>query len=68
LFNIQWIEKFGLLFQISICSYYAGHYQEALEACDLLLTMEDIPESWRERTVGNREFPLTKLQTLLSQK
>jgi len=68
LFNIQWIETFGLLFQISICSYYAGHYQEALEACDRLLTMDDLPESWHERTVGNREFPLTKLQTLLSQK
>lgn len=62
LFNVDWIEAYGLLFQKSICAYYVGQYKEALEACDLLLTIPNLPASWRERTEENRLFPLEKLK------
>jgi len=62
LFNMDWIESYGLLFQLSICSYYVGHYEEALKACDQLLKIKDLPENWRTQAEANRAFPLAKLQ------
>jgi glycosyltransferase involved in cell wall biosynthesis len=62
LFNEDWIAEYGLLFQLSICSYYLGHYQESLDACDALLAMPEIPTWIREQTEVNREFPLSKLK------
>jgi glycosyltransferase involved in cell wall biosynthesis len=61
LFNEDWIEEYGLLFQFSICSYYEGHYQESLDACNKLLAIKDLPESIRKRTESNLTFPLAKL-------
>lgn len=62
LFNEDWISQYGLLFQLSVCSYYVGHYQESLDACDRLLALEDLPESWMKQARINRTFPLEKLQ------
>ena len=62
LFNEDWIEDYGLLFQLSICSYYVGHYQESLDACDKLLAMKDLPEGWRKLTESNRVFAMEKLK------
>jgi glycosyltransferase involved in cell wall biosynthesis len=61
LFNQDWIEKYGLLFQLSISSYYVGKYQESLNACDKLLAMRDLPEFFRKKTEENRPFPLMKI-------
>ncbi len=61
LFNEDWIEDYGLLFQLSLCSYYVGQYQECLDACNKLLTIKDLPESWHKQVDANRKFPLTKL-------
>ncbi len=62
LFNVDWIEDYGLLFQFSICSYYANHYEESLDACNKLLTNADLPDSWRLLTETNRTFPIEKLR------
>jgi len=62
LFNMDWIEEYGLLFQQSICSYFLGRYQESLDTCDQLLAIKDMPDSWREQAKINRSFPLEKLQ------
>jgi glycosyltransferase involved in cell wall biosynthesis len=61
LFNEDWIENYGFLFQLSICAYYTGHYKEALDCCDKLLAIKDLPEGWRKQTEQNRNFPLAKL-------
>ncbi|HSX37387.1 MAG TPA: glycosyltransferase [Chlamydiales bacterium] len=63
LFNMDWIDQYGLLFQLSICSYYANHYEESLRYCNQLLKLKTLPEWWRKQTIQNREFPLLKLQT-----
>jgi glycosyltransferase involved in cell wall biosynthesis len=62
LFNMAWIETYGLAFQLSICAYYLGHYEESIQLCDQLLQTESLPASWREQTLINREFPALKLQ------
>ena len=61
LFNEDWIENYGLLFQLSVCAYYIGHYQESLEDCDKLLANQELTKEMREQVEKNREFPLAKL-------
>lgn len=63
--NLKWIETYGLLFQLSICSYYVGAYQESLDACNQLLKIKNMPDEWKEITVKNRSFPLQKLKVKL---
>ena len=67
LFNMDWMEEYGLLFQLSICSYFVGNYQESLDACDKLLTIKNMPEAWLMQTQINRSFPLAKINTQLLQ-
>ncbi|HSX14039.1 MAG TPA: glycosyltransferase [Chlamydiales bacterium] len=62
LFNLDWIGDYGLTFLRSICSYYVGNYQESLDACEELLNNPRLPESWREQTLKNKQFPLDKLK------
>jgi glycosyltransferase involved in cell wall biosynthesis len=62
LFNLDWIAQYGLLFQLSICSYYLGHYEESVKACTDLLRCETLPPEWREQTAKNLVFPLEKLK------
>ena len=62
LFNMDWINDYGLLFQKSICTYYLGKYQESIDACDQLLKNPHLPESWHQLTLENRKFPVAKLQ------
>ncbi len=61
LFNMDWIDEYGLLFQLSIASYYLGHYEESLQSSDLLLTIKDLPDNWRTHVEKNRSYPLAKL-------
>ncbi|HEY2809979.1 MAG TPA: glycosyltransferase [Rhabdochlamydiaceae bacterium] len=65
LFNIEWMQHYGILFQFSICSYYVGQCQESLKACDALLSLENLPAAWRERAQANRAYPLSKLENNL---
>lgn len=62
LFNEDWIENYGIDFQMSICAYYVGQYEEALNACDRLLERNDLPESWKATAAKNRAFPIAKLE------
>ncbi len=61
LFNEDWIEEYGLLFQLSICAYYTNHYQESLDVCNTLLSIPHLPEEWRKQVENNRAFPIAKL-------
>jgi glycosyltransferase involved in cell wall biosynthesis len=64
LFNMDWIEDYGLTFQKSICTFYLDQYREAIDACDELLANPNLPEAWRELTVENKKFPVAKLKEL----
>lgn len=61
LFNLDWMDRYGLLFQLSICGYYVGEYRKAIDACDTLLSTKDIPHNIRSQTEKNRLFSLNKL-------
>lgn len=62
LFTQDWMEDYGLLFQLSIASYYMGKYQESLDACDQLLAMKDFP--WKDQAKRNRKYPMDKIHEL----
>jgi len=65
LFNMNWIEEYGFDFQLTICTYYIGQYEEAIKICDLLLKNPELPESWHNQTVINREFHVGKLSEIV---
>ena len=62
LFVQEWMEEYGLLFELSISAYYVGQVQESLDACDRVLAMKDIPKELRDLVVQNRRFPAQKLE------
>ena len=64
LFVQDWMEEYGLLFELSIASFYVERYQDAIDACDKLLAMKDLPKGFRDQTETNRVFPLKKLHEL----
>jgi hypothetical protein len=51
-----WVYRWGMLFEFSICAYWAGRPDAALTACDRLLKVPELPEAYRTQTVANREF------------
>jgi len=54
LFLHRWIYQWGLLFEYSIAAYWVGRPRAALQACDQLLAMPDLPDGYRRQTVVNR--------------
>jgi glycosyltransferase involved in cell wall biosynthesis len=62
--NEDWIEEFGLLFQLSICSFYVGEYQESLRACETLLEMKTLPSSFRKDVERNQQLVLKYLESV----
>lgn len=61
LFNMDWIENYGLLFQLSICSYFVGNYVESMTSCDQLLKIKGLPPEWQQLVIKNRTYPAQKL-------
>lgn len=61
LFVQPWIYRWGLLFEYSITSYWTGDAAASVRACDRLLAMDDLPDSYREKTLTNREFGTRRL-------
>ncbi|BBC34818.1 hypothetical protein SGFS_061120 [Streptomyces graminofaciens] len=56
LFVQPWVYRWGLLFEFSITAYWAGDAAASLTACDRLLSLPDLPASYRRQTLANREF------------
>ncbi|WP_369144763.1 glycosyltransferase [Streptomyces sp. R44] len=61
LFTQPWVYRWGLLFEYSITAYWVGDHAASLAACDRLLALPDLPESYREQTRANRAFALQRL-------
>ena len=62
LFVETWIYDFGLLDEFSINAYWAGHYQESLDASLRLLGENKFPAHERSRIFGNARFSIDKLK------
>ncbi|MEU3919406.1 glycosyltransferase [Streptomyces sp. NPDC029004] len=61
LFIHPWVYRWGLLFEYSITAYWVGDMAASLQACNRLLAMPDLPESYREQTLTNRGFAQRRL-------
>ncbi|MER6520518.1 glycosyltransferase [Streptomyces sp. NPDC001553] len=60
LFVQPWVYRWGLLFEHSITSYWVGDVAGSLLACDRLLAMSDLPETYRRQTEVNRRFAVSR--------
>jgi tetratricopeptide (TPR) repeat protein len=58
LFVHRWMYEWGLLFEYSIAAYWVGQPSAALQACDRLLQMPQLPEHYRTQTEINRSYCL----------
>jgi hypothetical protein len=56
LFVDPWVYQWGLLFEYSITSYWTGDARASLQACDQLLALPALPDTYREQTRANRVF------------
>ncbi|MFD3779699.1 glycosyltransferase [Streptomyces sp. NPDC058612] len=61
LFVQPWVYRWGLLFEYSITAYWVGDTAASLRACDQLLALPDLPDSYREQTLANRVFAQERL-------
>ena len=61
LFVHPWVHRWGLLFEHSITAYWTGDHAGSLHACDRLLRLPDLPETYREQTVANRAYAVEAL-------
>lgn len=62
LFVQPWVYDYGLLDEFSVNAYWAGAYQESLDACMKLIAAEKLPESMLKRVASNAQFAADKLQ------
>ncbi|MFI8767866.1 glycosyltransferase [Streptomyces sp. NPDC053792] len=61
LFTQPWVYRWGLLFEYSITAYWVGDHAASLAACDRLLALPDLPETYREQARANRVFAVERL-------
>lgn len=62
LFTQDWMDNYGLLFQLSIAAYWVGRFEESRNLCDTLLAMDQFP--WKETAKQNRSFAVAQLDKL----
>jgi glycosyltransferase involved in cell wall biosynthesis len=56
LFLSPWIYRWGMLFEFSVSAYWVGDTAGALRACNQLLSIRELPDSYRAQTRSNRAF------------
>jgi hypothetical protein len=61
LFVTAWIYDYGLLDELAVNAYWAGHFGESLDACVTLLSTPKLPASERDRVAANARFAAAKL-------
>lgn len=59
-FNFDWMEEYGLSFELAVCSLYVGKHQESLALCDRLLSMKNIPTEIRKVVEKIRQLAIKK--------
>jgi len=56
LFVEPWIYEYGLLDELAVNAYWAGAYQDSLDACERILRERKCPEAERPRIEANADF------------
>jgi len=63
LFVESWIYEYGLLDEFAVNAYWAGAYQDSLDACERILRERKCPEAERPRIEANATFARQQLDT-----
>jgi tetratricopeptide (TPR) repeat protein len=63
LFVHRWIYRWGIRFEFSITGYWAGEVEAALDACEQLLALNELPHEHRLNVLANRAFCRERLQS-----
>ena len=66
LFVHRWIYEWGMLFEYSIAAYWTGHPRAAVDACNRLLKVSQLPDSYREQVIANRGYCIKALGEAMS--
>lgn len=53
LFNMDWINEYGLNFELSLAAYYLGNIEEFRAICENLLRIENLPTNFRQSVEQN---------------
>jgi glycosyltransferase involved in cell wall biosynthesis len=61
LFVIPWVYHYGLLDEYAVNAYWAGHFQDCLDACANILTRDDLDQETRDRASANLEAARKRL-------
>jgi glycosyltransferase involved in cell wall biosynthesis len=67
LFVHRWIYVWGMLFEYSIVAYWVGEEVAALEACEQLLALDELPHEHRLHVLANRAFCRERLRRRASE-
>ena len=59
-----WVYDYGLLDELSVNAFWAGHYQDSLDACLRLLSEGKLPADMRDRVARNTQFAAEKVRQL----
>jgi len=62
LFVHRWVYAWGIRFEYSIAAYWIGEFDAALEACEILLALDELPDPHRTHTLANRAFCRERLR------
>ena len=61
LFVEKWLYDYGIKFELSICAYWIGKYDECKHLCSMLANMNDIPEEIKIANFRNLQFAISKI-------
>ena len=62
LFNMDWIDDYGLMLQLAVSSYYLGNYEESVNYCNSIITKENLPQGISQLAASNRTFALNQIE------
>ena len=67
LFVEKWIYDFGVMLELSICSYWIGKYEECAQTCHRMLANPNLPENIRNCVERNLAFANSKMKVANNQ-
>jgi glycosyltransferase involved in cell wall biosynthesis len=61
--QMDWIKEYGLSFELSICTFFLGKYQECYETCEKILSIKALPGDLESGTQLRRNACLGKMSS-----
>ena len=61
LFTESWVYDYGILDEFSIIAFWSGNYKDSKEACERILSKDNIPEHIRNRVQQNLQYSIDRI-------